>query len=250
MTDEVWRDELAAQQATFELLVGHPREAIDLSRPMLEHAAGRPFVVAAIAAAPALAISGNSSEAIAVADRGLDAHLRLGDQLVFSDPGIHVMARILALGEAGRLEEAHSTAQAVYDASVTVRSVIGQAWSALLFGRISLLEGRLAAAARWFTEGAVLYRELDEVGPMRWCIAGRVLAAAMSGDASLAASVLAELDRSPPTPMQMMEPDVDRRGHGPTSWVEISAAARAAPDPSSGHRRWGWRLRPRGRCMA
>lgn len=217
VTDEVWRDELAAQQATFELLVGHPREAIDLSRPMLEHAAGRPFVVAAIAAAPALAISGNSSEAIAVADRGLDAHLRLGDQLVFSDPGIHVMARILALGEAGRLEEAHSTAQAVYDASITVRSVIGQAWSALLFGRISLLEGRLAAAARWFTEGAVLYRELDEVGPMRWCIAGRVLAAAMSGDASLAASVLAELDRSPPTPMQMMEPDVDRA----RAWADV-----------------------------
>jgi DNA-binding CsgD family transcriptional regulator len=144
-----------------------------------------------------------------------------------ADPGIHVVSRVLAQAEAGRLEEAGQIAGIAYDTSLSLRNVTGQGWFALMLGRIALVTGALADAAARFREAAVTYRALGQDGPRRWCIAGQILAAAMTGDPTTATSLLAELDAVPTQPMRMMEPDVLRA----RAWESLGrgdlAAARA-----------------------
>ena len=208
--DAAWREELACVRATYLLLGGRPHDAVAAVEPLLDRSGGRPFVESAIAAAPALAIAGRTEAAVDLADRAFAARIELGDQAVMSDPGIHVVSRVLALGEAGRLEEAAATATTAYDAALTSRQATGQAWFALMRGRIGLLQGDLASAIHHFLEGAAVFTDLDQPGPRRWCQASVVQAAAYAGDTSTADAALKALDGLAPTGMLMMEPEVDR----------------------------------------
>jgi ATP/maltotriose-dependent transcriptional regulator MalT len=208
--DRAWREELAGVRASYELFAGRPLVALDAVDSVLARSAGRPFVEGVIVAAPALAIVGRTEEAIALADRALAAHLELGEQQVLSDPGIHLVARVLALGEAGRLSEGAVTAHAGCDAALDARSATGRAWFSLMRGRIGLLEGKLQTAHERFLEAAALFDEIGQPGPRRWCLAGLVLTAVQGGELEAATEPMAALDASSSTPMLMMEPDVDR----------------------------------------
>jgi DNA-binding CsgD family transcriptional regulator len=227
LTPGPWRDEVTAQRATLELMSGRPRQALALATPLLLQDGGRAMVTAAIAAAPALAISGRGDEAVGLADRAVLAHLDLGEQEVLSNAGIHVVARALGLTESGRLDEADTTLTVGYDISVGGRNAIGRAWCALLRGRLALVTGQLGAASRWFREGAAAFADLAQDGPRRWCVAGLALAAGQRADHTAAGRALAELDAIGPNCMQMMEPDVVRA----RAW---EAAAR--PDPPGARR--------------
>ena len=208
--DRAWREELAGLRASFELFAGRPLVALDAVDPLLARSEGRPFVEGVIVAAPALAIVGRTDEAIALADRALAAHVELGEQQVLSDPGIHLVARVLALGEAGRVSEAAATAHAGCDAALDARSTTGRAWFSLMRGRVGLLEGKLQTAREHFLEAAALFDEIGQPGLRRWCLAGLVLTAVQGGEPGAATEPMAALDASSPTPMLMMEPDVDR----------------------------------------
>jgi DNA-binding CsgD family transcriptional regulator len=211
MPPGAWRDEVTAQWATFDLLGGRFADALGRAQPVLEHSASRRArVTAAIAVAPALAVMGREAESLVVADAALAAHLALGDEEVMSDPGIHVVARVLALAETGRLEEARQTATVAYDMTIALHNQTGQAWLALLLGRVGLLTGELADAGARFREGAQIYQSLGEDGPRRWCLAGQVMAAAMRADRLDAAAARTALEAVPPQPTLMMEPDVLR----------------------------------------
>ena len=209
LTPGPWRDELLGMRAIHRLLAGQPASAVDMVDEMITTGEGRPLVEAAIAGAPALAVMGRCDEAVALADRGLAEHVALGDLLEMSHPGIHVVAKTLALGEAGRLGEALELARSGYDAALAERRADGQAWFAMLLGRVALLQGAVSTAARWFREGAAVYRDLGQAGPRRWCLAGVVLSEAMAGNATPSRVALAELDVTA-SPMLMMEPDVIR----------------------------------------
>src|SRR5690242_15854127 len=74
--DDDWRAEMAGQRASFDLLAGRPADALAAVEPLLaREGLGRPIASAAIAAAPALAVMGRTEQAIAIATRGLEAHL-------------------------------------------------------------------------------------------------------------------------------------------------------------------------------
>ncbi len=215
---------LECQIVTYEALAGRPESAITRIGPHLDGDAGHVYVAAAVAASPGLTVMGRAGDALAVAETALDA-LSRGVQ----PPGPFtaftlMMARAFALGELGRLADADAASRAAYELAIEQRAVPGQAWSAMLMGRSALLAGRMADAAAGFAEGAALFDELSETGLRRWCLAGQVLAAAMTGDAAGARRSLAELDASPDTAIRLLEAEVER-ARAWASWADGRQAA-------------------------
>ena len=232
LTDPDQRDEMVGHRAVTTVLAGDLDEALELALPLLARADDRAFAHGGLAAGTALALAGRTDEAIAVADRAFAARIALGDQVQMAGPGVYLVARALALSEAGRLDEAEATAQAGYDGAVEAQVLNGQGWFTVLLGRTCLLQGRAAAAARWFREAAVLWGELVHPAT-RWGFGGLAHALALSGEFEGAEAALSDLDAEPPTPMQVMDVDIERarawhlvlRGEHARARAELRAAA-------------------------
>jgi AAA ATPase domain len=158
LEDPNLRAELVSQRAIHALFAADMTEALALAEPLLDETRypGRVVVKAALAAGPAFALSGRTADAIRVADRAFELRIDLGDQVQMAGPGVYLVARALALTEAGRLDEAAATAQAGYDGAVQSQVLEGQGWFTVMLGRIGLLQGRPVTAARWLREAAAL----------------------------------------------------------------------------------------------
>jgi DNA-binding CsgD family transcriptional regulator len=210
VTDESLRDELLAQHATHMLFEGRLDETFALSDPLLARGSeNRAFVQGALPGATARALAGRTEEAIVIADRAFEARVALGDQVQMAGPGVYLVARALALLEAGRFGEAESNAQLGYDGAAELQMLDGQAWFAVILGRIALHQGRPVTSARWFREAALIYGELNHPAA-RWGHGGLAHALALVGDLEGAEAALADLDAEPPTPIRMMDPDIER----------------------------------------
>jgi DNA-binding NarL/FixJ family response regulator len=208
-TDPDLCDELHAQQAVHLVLEGRHRESIAVADPLLARNADRAFVHGALPGAVARALAGRTAEAIDIADRAFEARVALGDQVQMSGPGIYLVARSLALLEAGRLAEAVENARLGYDGAAERQLFDGQAWFSVILGRIALHAGAAATAARWFREAAVVFDDLDHPGA-RWGYAGLAHALALVGDLDAADAALADLDAAAPTPVRLMDPEIER----------------------------------------
>ena len=116
---------------------GHPDRA--LGRDSRDIASGdqRTSVVRAIAAALALAPTGQTAEAVAVAEAGFTDHAALGDELAIAHPAIHIVNQVFALTEAGRLAEAEQLARAGADIVAANRVPVAQIWFAANLGRVA-----------------------------------------------------------------------------------------------------------------
>lgn len=202
------RAQLAAQRASFVLMLGRVDDAVSIVVPLLESSTGRAFIEASVVAEPALVYAGRALEAIAIAEKGFPAHLELGE-LMSAHPGIHIVGQALALNMAGRVQEAESLAQFGYDAAAGIQRSPGQAWFGMILGLTALLDGRVVTSAKRFREGASIFGELRHHGE-RWCLAGLAIATGMSGDTNAALSAVAQLDMVPDTPVLLSEPEVLR----------------------------------------
>src|SRR6516225_8101367 len=103
--------ELVADEASVLTFSGHTGQAL----AVLEHMEGtsqRTQVVRAIAAAPALAMTGRTADAVKTAEEGYTDHVALGDELAIAHPAMHLVNQAFALAEAGRLAEAEQVALA------------------------------------------------------------------------------------------------------------------------------------------
>jgi DNA-binding CsgD family transcriptional regulator len=190
-------EEAAAEQATITMFSGYPVEAL----AVLDRIPGseiRARVVRAIIRAPVLAASGRTWEAVSVAQTGFADHLVLGDELAVAHPATHVMNQAYALSEAGRLSEAEQLILAGSDVVASYRVPIAQFWFALMLGRVSTLQGRIATARRCFAEAAGLAEAHFFAGPRRLALAGLAMTLAMLGDAHGAARTLRTRDEMPP----------------------------------------------------
>ena len=219
ISDPTLRAELTAQRAIHAVFAADMREALALAEPLLDEtrSPGRVVVKAALAAGTALALTGRTAEAIQVADRAFELRMELGNQVQMAGPGVYLVARALALTEAGRLEEAEATARAGYDGAVESQVLEGQGWFTVVLGRTCLLQGRVVTAARWLREAAVLWGELAHPSA-RWGFGGLAHALALSGDLDGAEAALDDLDAEPPTPIRTMDVDIER-GRAWYTWL-------------------------------
>jgi DNA-binding CsgD family transcriptional regulator len=197
LVSEPLAEEVAADEAALWMFSGQPRRALTV----LDGIAGselRTRVVRAITRAPVLAALGRTGEAVSVAESGFADHMLLGDELAIAHPATHIVNQAYALAEAGRLVEAERLAQAGADAVAPYRVPIAQFWFAVTLGRVSLLQGRLATARRYFAEAAGLAESHLFAGPRRLALAGLVMVHAMLGDQAAAEGALRARDELPP----------------------------------------------------
>ncbi len=212
VTDPQLRNELAAQRATFALFSGDLDRVFRIVEPFVREGAAdddRAYAQGGLQAAVALALAGRTDEAILVADHAFEVRIRLGDQVQMAGAGIYLVARSLALVQAGRLAEAEGTAQAGYDGAVARHSHDGQAWFACMLGSTALNQGRVQTAARWFRESAVVWDELAHPSA-RWGYGGLVHALALAGEHQAAENALEDLDAAGPTTVRMMDSEIER----------------------------------------
>lgn len=213
-----WHEEVLALRSVYRLFAGDVREAIDEVSRLIDPSHERAFVVAATVTAPALTLLGTPHEAIEVADEAFATHVELGPQENLGHPGIHLVARTLALSEAGHLEEAVATAAAGYEGAVADRSGHGQGWFALIRGR-SLWLSDLVEAERWFRQAALAFEQAGYGGQRRWCLAGGAFVAAHRGNLETAHSLWRAIDDLPHGHIGLLLSDV-RRAH---AWMTVAA---------------------------
>ena len=184
---------LLAQRCSVILFSGNPGRAL-AELPELDQDDKRARVESALVASPAQALAGHTAEAIAIAEQAFGEHLELGDVSAIAHPGSHMVSKVVALTEAGRLAEAWELGRLGYDLAVSERVAVAKMWFALALGRSSLLRGSPALASRWFREQVVHARSLDHRQPLRFGLAGVAISAAYLGDTDAAEFAVAELD--------------------------------------------------------
>jgi DNA-binding CsgD family transcriptional regulator/tetratricopeptide (TPR) repeat protein len=148
VTSVVARDELLTGEAEVLAISGRPLDALAL----LEQVdAGNPRlrVLAAMPRAAALAMTGQTAEAVAVAEQAYDDHVALGDELAIASPGTHRVNLLFALVQAGRLDEADEKGRSWFEVAVRARAPLGVIWLAVHLARGALTQGRPDTALRW-----------------------------------------------------------------------------------------------------
>lgn len=193
--DPDWRAELVGHRATFEMLLGRVREALALVEPHLAGNAVRPMIQGAISGANILAWDGRVDDALAVAERAYGAHLDIWEHELFqSDPGIHAVGIVMALLQAGRLEEAGGLLDLAWQAANEQQAIHAMAWFAFQAGLLHELRGRPAISLEWHRRANGYFSASSLHGRRRWPLGGALLDAAMLGRVDDAAALAAELD--------------------------------------------------------
>jgi hypothetical protein len=186
--------------------------------PLLERVSGRALVSACFAVGTSMCVTGQTTGAIAAAERGLAAHLLLtGPPLPFG-PYLHRLIQGAALMNVGCLIKAGAVADLEYDKAVEEGSVEARSFFAWLRGWVALGEGRVAAAARLSGEAAGAFGELRWLLWLRNALAIRAHALALLGDVHTARAVLAELDALGVPPVEMGGSEVPRA----RAWTEVA----------------------------
>jgi DNA-binding CsgD family transcriptional regulator/tetratricopeptide (TPR) repeat protein len=220
--DDNARALLLAGEAAILTFSGRPAAALDLLATGDHPGDERAFVARAIGEAAALAFTGRTTEALEVARRGFEVHSALGDVVAMAHPGSHVVAQVLALIEAGRLDEARALADAVHDVAVASGVPILRMWATINLGRVVALTGRPATARRWFAESAALAGTTGFVTVRRLALAGVGTCAAMLGDRDGAIAAAEEVAVR----------DGDRNFVAPELWLAGAWAAFASGEPA------------------
>jgi ATP/maltotriose-dependent transcriptional regulator MalT len=190
-------DRITAHRGLVALMRGRLTEALALADSADTAAPGEGLATAAATAAVAAALAGRTGAAqsfIQRAERG-------------PEPGRARLAQVVALCESGRLPEADGAVTKLYERSLKLHRRTGQAWAAMLRGRIELLTGQLGRAEHAFAEGVAIAADIGQLGLRRWCAAGSALAAAQRGDTERAQSLMAELDALPPSDLDLLLSD-------------------------------------------
>jgi DNA-binding CsgD family transcriptional regulator len=212
-----WQAEVVGLGAVFELFLGRPQRALQITEPYLASDNGREFVEAVTSTVPALTVTGRSETAAALASDGFERRVALGDQPMLSGPGMHLVSRAFALGEAGSLGESLDLCQLVYEEAARQSSRDGMMWARLLEGRALLTQGRLDEAHRSFQESAACSADLDMTCHQRWGRAGALLALAQQGRVRETLAAEATLTASRPSAMRLMGSEVTRA----LAWVHV-----------------------------
>jgi DNA-binding CsgD family transcriptional regulator len=208
VTEGVERDLLAGQESVFALFEGDVAATLALTDPLLCEPDPISYCTAALPAAMIRLLAGRIEEAADLATNAYRLRLRT-NVLKLSNAAVFLVARVLALTEAGDIAEAETIAREAYDLAVAQQDRQDMAWLSMALARIHLLNGRLATAARFGSEGAVLFGELNHPGA-RWGYGLLALGSAQRGDADTAEEAIADLDAEPETSVRMMDSELER----------------------------------------
>ena len=202
---------LNAQRAIFHLYRGQPLGAVSLAQAILDDPDAAPAdrVVATIAAGPALAIRGDTAEAVAAIDQALPVAIALPVAGSAQLAGQLLAGRFLALTLAGRLSEAEDLASVTHQLALERHSHDGLAAMSCALGQVALARGKAKTATRWLREAAVLFREQDRNGFLPWALGELALAAVLLGRMDEADAAIAEADAGRRRALRLFEAELE-----------------------------------------
>jgi DNA-binding CsgD family transcriptional regulator/tetratricopeptide (TPR) repeat protein len=229
------REKLKETRGLILLYAGRPAEAIAADSQVLDRpgVSDRSNVTVAQHAVLALAVLGRSDQAVAIAERWIDAAHRLAEELPLAAGRLRA-SESWALCFAGRLDEAGALARKEYRRALSNHAHETTAMSAVLLGQVALARGRVQEAARWLREAAALSRSPKGFSLLPMCLAALACAAALGGDLTTAQDALVEADDIANPGMAIYEPEVCLAG----AWVaaargEVSTARAVALDAAN-----------------
>jgi DNA-binding CsgD family transcriptional regulator len=218
VTDPACRRAIDAQRADSFLLTGNVARTIEIGEPLLAISGDSAFAQASRDIGVALAFAGRTAEALRHTEAALLTVHEWRETDAVTAVGVFIVARAVALGEAGRLAESVATAEAGYEAAIEHRNADGQAWCAAVLALSKVTQGRLVEAEHLFRETATAFHELGHPG-RRWGLGGIALAAGQRGDRQSAAAAVVELDETAPTSTRLMDVHIERG----RAWAAVAA---------------------------
>jgi ATP/maltotriose-dependent transcriptional regulator MalT len=195
--DENTSNELVAEEGMVLSYSGRPLEALDVLGALTDDVHPRAWVIAAIAAEPALIATGQFSSAIEVGNDAYDDHTRLGEHIAMARPHVHLSFKVDALAYLGRFDESSALALECYAAIPRDAPANAALWFVTRLGRNAMVVGQLETARRWLVEG-VARCERRDVGPRRVVLSLLAACAAWIGDVDVATAAVDELERLEP----------------------------------------------------
>ena len=198
------RSRLLARQAITHVYSGQLTAALKDTDELLASADEITRRRGAYARSVAFALLGQTESAVDTAYEALDEHRRsiaasaTGAALAdYQPPEAQLVGAVLGHMLGGRLADADRDARIAYDVGLERHDNELQATFCLLHGWAFIERGLLVQAANLFREGTAINRELADLAPIRWCLAGAALAESMYGDELHASEAVAELDALP-----------------------------------------------------
>jgi DNA-binding NarL/FixJ family response regulator len=203
--------ELTAALAQVAFHRGRPQRAVELGSEVLARPEGRTCArpLAAAAAASGLAMSGQTREALAVAETGWTAvnDGRPETEVAFLRLAL-AQGELLALWLAGRFSELQNRAAELHRQSLTAPEWAGDAVAALHSGWAELAPGRVPAACRWLAEATAGFRRRDPLGLLPLCASQLAQARGLLGDTTGAVEALRTVDAARTAVMRAFEPQI------------------------------------------
>jgi DNA-binding CsgD family transcriptional regulator len=228
ISDRALLDELVTDEALTLHHSNRPDDALAALSAMSADPTPRATVLRSIVEIPALTAIGRCDTALGMVDAAYRAHRRLDDASVIAHPGIHLVYRLQALLDAGRLGEAVELAERGYEQASRGGPPLGRTWFAIGLGRAALLAGKPRTARRWLSEGVVLSMGSGFDGPHRLQLSLLATAQAWLGDLDGANESLSELAATPWAAFREFEHDLGRAWTAAVSGDPIGARVTAA----------------------
>ena len=214
VTENQPRFQLLYRLASHKLWEGDPESSIAAARPLLASDDNAIFSRASYVTSIALAMLGRGEQAASAGYAGLARHRETS--------GLPQLAESQLVGTAfghiaaGRFDEAEADIANGQQACLAAGDVEGTSTFLFLTGLLMVERGQLGLAVSAFLDGASASRALNDLMPVRWCMAGMALAEAMSGHVTQAIVAAADRDTLPVGSFLIFEYDLIDRSR---AWV-------------------------------
>ncbi len=204
------RDWVAAFGALVDVQSGNPSRAIATTEPLLRSSDRQTFVRGALAASLAISIVGRCVDAIELAEEAFEARVEMGQDFTVFQAGLLLVAKAVALNEAGRIDEAYEVAAFTRLLAADAKDVSSEGFCGVALARICLTAGKVREAAHWAERAVDAFGRYAHPGPRRWALGYLGLASALLGEARDARASLEELDAQRDHPARMLQVDIER----------------------------------------
>jgi DNA-binding CsgD family transcriptional regulator/tetratricopeptide (TPR) repeat protein len=226
--------ELVLNEAMLLTYSGRPLEIVSLLESVPPLVEPRARAMRAHAELPALVAIGRSVTAAEGALAAFAEQRQIPDEIALASPEVHMITRMYALAESGRLRDASELAANAYDATPPSAPPDAFIWLSQQRGRCALLMGQVDTARRWLAEAAARSDAHALSGPRRLVLSELAVAAAWAGDTSAAVAAAADVARLPPFAFSPSEQDLGpawalaAQGDLPGARAALQAAADVA----------------------
>ncbi len=210
---------LRINEGVMRIVAGQPTQGLALLDDMGTDAAQasdiNSWLRGALIKPVGLAAVGRTSEALLWAERASSVYPQADEQALVSHLAIQRSSLVIALTEAGRLNDARIVGKRAFS-EIGAPDTPAQIWMDFSIGRAEWLAGHPATARRWCAQAASLARSIGHIRALRLALSYIACCASLLGDLGAAQAALVERDALPLLAPNLFAASEERLGE---AWV-------------------------------